>query len=283
MRYGIANANGRPPASVVDQIVRQARDCGISLIDTAHAYGDSEAVLGRILDGDANIRIVTKAPPIGNAAIRPSDIESAKAAFAGSLARLRRAKVYGLLAHDADDLLKTGGERLWAGMKAAKADGEVEKIGVSVYSPEQLDELLTRFPAIELVQLPLSIYDQRFVRSGHLGELRRRHIEVHARSAFLQGLLLMAPDQLPAQFDAIRCHQTELHSLLRMRGLSPLAGALSACLNNPNVDLVVVGCETPRQLQEIIAAADETKACDFEQFAIDNESLINPARWAHHH
>jgi aryl-alcohol dehydrogenase-like predicted oxidoreductase len=279
MRYGIANSDGRPACSVVDQIVRKARDSAISVIDTAYAYGDSETVLGRILSRDRNVRIVTKTPRIWNEQISPVDIESVNAAFDASLKRLCRSKVYGLLIHNADDLLKSGGDRLWNWLESAKADGRAEKIGVSVNSPEQLDRLLSCYRGIELVQLPLNIYDQRFARSGLLGFLRLEHIEAHARSAFLQGLLLMAPERLPDQFSAIRQHQADLHQWLRTRGFSPLAGALSAAISNPNVDVVVVGCESLRQLQEIITAASDARACDLDRFAIADENIINPSRW----
>src|SRR5579862_7763202 len=105
MRYGIANANGRPADSVVDQIVHKAGEIGISLIDTAYAYGDSEAVLGRVLGRDRNIRIVTKTRPIAGDVVSRPALEAVQVAFQASLKRLRRRKVYALLVHDANDLL----------------------------------------------------------------------------------------------------------------------------------------------------------------------------------
>lgn len=281
MRYGIANRDGQPSRDAVSRIVGRARACGISLIDTAYVYGDSESILGRVLTEDgSDVRVVTKTQPTQNNVISEPDVEAVKVAFQSSLARLNRACVYGLLVHHAGDLLKSGGELLWAWMRSAKADGKAEKLGVSVYSPEQLSELLVRYQEIELVQLPLNIYDQRFVRSGLLARLKQKDIEVHARSAFLQGVLLMAPERLPDQFDAIRSHQAALHEWLRERGLSPLAGALSICVGNPQVDLVVVGCDSVQQLDDILVAANSACPNGCDQFAIGDGRIINPSLWA---
>ena len=280
MRYGIANRDGQPSCAAVNLIVRRARECGISLVDTAYAYGSSESVLGSVLiESGGDIRIVTKTQPTHNDVIAQRDIESLKVAFQASLTRLNRSHVYSLLVHHAGDLLKRGGDLLWAWMQSTKADGKAEKIGVSVYSPEQLNELLDRYQDIELVQLPLNIYDQRFARSGLLQRLKQKNIEVHARSAFLQGLLLMAPELLPDQFDAIRSHQAALHEWLRERGLSPLAGALSVCIGNPQVDLVVVGCDSVQQLDDIIVAASGACPSGCDQFAIGDERIIDPSLW----
>jgi len=279
MHYGIANSIGQPSYSVVDQILRKANEAGISLIDTAQAYGDSEAMLGRALSKDAGIRVVTKTRPIRTSAIEKVDIEDTNDRFHASLERLNRRKVYGLLVHDANNLLSIGGELLWDWMETAKADGKAEKIGVSVYSPDQLRKVLTRYPGIELVQLPFNIYDQRFVHSGLLDILKTRQIEIHSRSAFLQGLLLMEPERLPAQFDVIRGRQADLHERLREQGLSPLAGALAICLDDPRIDIVVVGCDSVRQLEEIIAAAESHCPCSLGRFAILDESIINPSLW----
>ena len=278
MPYGIANSSGQPSCAVVAQIVGKAKELGISLIDTAAAYGDSESVLGAVIGADAAIRIVTKTRPIGSATIDQADVESVDRSFAASLTHLKRRTVYGLLVHEAGDLLASGGERLWDWLETVKSAGRAAKIGVSVYSPNQLQQLLRRYPDIEIVQLPFNVYDQRFARSGLLDALRAQRVEVHARSVFLQGLLLIPPDRLPAQFERLRDRHAELHDLLRRSGLSPLAGALSICMRDPRLDAVVVGCESPRQLAEIAAALDGD--CDLGDFAMTDETVVDPRLWA---
>jgi aryl-alcohol dehydrogenase-like predicted oxidoreductase len=128
--------------------------------------------------------------------------------------------------------------------------------------------------------LPFNIYDQRFAHSGLLDHLKALHIEIHSRSPFLQGLLLMSPEHLPAQFSTMKWRQAELHERLRGQGFSPLAGALAVCVNDPRIDFVVVGCDSVQQLDEIIAAAENRRPQDLEQFAIVDEVITNPSLWA---
>lgn len=280
MRYGIANQDGQPSYAAVDAICRQARELGISLVDTAQAYGDSEAVLGRALGSQTSIRVVTKARPIRRGRIEASDLDAISASFDLSLRHLRRDGVYGLLIHEPRDLLAGGGDRLWRWLETVQDAGKTDKIGVSVYSPDQLEQILARYPGVQIVQLPFNIYDRRFARSGMLDDLRRLGIEVHARSAFLQGLLLMAPDNLPDRFKSIRDHQSKLHGHLRELGLSPLAGALAACTAEARIDHVVVGCDNPRQLAQIAHVVDEVCPAGLSEFAIDDEAIVNPSLWA---
>ena len=164
-------------------------------------------------------------------------------------------------------------------MKSVKAAGKADKIGVSVYSPHELRLVLQRFPDIELVQLPFNIYDQRFARSGLLDLLQARHIEVHARSAFLQGLLLMEPERLPERFNSIRQHQARMHAWVRQHGLTPLAAALAVCVNDSRIAFVVVGCDSVAQIEEILAAADCSVPPGLDRFAITDEHVIDPSTW----
>ena len=281
MPYGIANQTGLPLTAEICEILRAAGRAGVSMIDTAHAYGDAEAVLGRCLDSGKDFNIVTKLPPLHAEIVTSQNIERQADALRSSLLRLGRERVYGLLAHEANDLLAPGGDRLWVWLQSLREEGKVEKIGVSVYSPEQLRQVLHRCETLDIIQLPFSFYDQRFAQSGLLDLLKEKQVEVHSRSVFLQGLLLMAPEHLPERFASIRQHQAALHAWLRDRGLDPVTGALAICLQDPRIDFVVVGCETVRQFDEIAeAATNRPDLVGVNQFAISDETTINPSKWA---
>jgi aryl-alcohol dehydrogenase-like predicted oxidoreductase len=265
--------------SIVREILRRAESAGIRIIDTAHAYGEAETVLGATLAGDWQFKIVSKIAPLRREVVTQDDIVKANASLQITLDRLGRRDLYALLVHDAGDLLAFGGDRLWSWLQSLKSGRIVDKIGVSVYSPGQLADVMDRFD-IEIVQLPYNIYDRRFDRAGLLDRLRAAGIEVHSRSAFLQGLLLMVPDQMPRQFDGIRIHQGQLHDAMARTGLTPLAGSLSLCLNDPRIDSVVVGCESLEQLNEILEAATQPNAClDLQAFELHDEKILDPSRW----
>lgn len=282
MSYGIANRSGQPGAVEVREMLRLAREHGVTLLDTAHAYGDAENVLGEQAVTAQGFRIVTKTRPIRSREVTEQDVADVTAAFSGSLERLQCAGTYGLLVHNADTLLAPGGERLWAALQANKSQGWVEKIGVSVYRPEQLEAILERY-SIDLVQLPFNIYDQRFRRSGLMQRLQHERIEVHARSAFLQGILLSEPDRLPAHFAGVREHHAALWAQYEASGLSPVQAALGFCLACPDIDKVIVGCERLEQWEAILQAAtvavSQENLQNLGRFAIHDEAVINPSRW----
>ncbi len=278
--YGVSNSTGKTPEVEVGHILRLAADKGIRVLDTAAGYGESEEVLGRCLPAQHEFAIVTKSVVLFADEGGDRCIERMCAGFRQSLSRLRQSRTYGLLLHRAEDLLSVQGPRLMAALQEFKQQGLVSKVGVSVYEPGQTSRILDRYP-IDLVQLPLNLYDQRFLHTGVADRMKELGIEVHARSAFLQGLLLMNPDRLPAGFDSIRGHHERLCREIAAAGLTPLEASLRFCLAESRIDKVIVGCETPAQLSEILRVACDAGdgLLDPEQFAVEDEAIVNPARW----
>lgn len=279
--YGVSNTSGRTPEAEVGHILRLAADNGIRMLDTAAGYGESEAVLGRILPAWHSFAVVTKTPAMRAGEGGEDYVERVRRTFHQSLARMGQEKVYGLLVHHADDLLSGHGETLMQALLEFRRQGAVEKVGVSVYNASQIDAVLARYP-IELVQLPVSVLDQRLIASGHLAKLRRAGIEVHARSVFLQGLLLMPPEAMPGHFEAIRDHLAGYRACLESLGLSPLQAALGYVLGLPEVDHVILGVNTAVQLQEILAVRmTQVDAEAMARFALSDPAMLDPSRWHH--
>jgi aryl-alcohol dehydrogenase-like predicted oxidoreductase len=277
MDYGIANRAGRPADTEVSRILARAQAVGIDLLDTAAAYGEAETVIGRLPQAK-DFTIVTKTLP-WRGETGPERLAAVAAGIDASLQRLQRETVQGLLVHHADELLSPHGDALWSLLEDAKAAGKADRIGVSVYEPAQLACLLDRF-GIEMVQLPFNLYDQRFLRSGMLAKLKAANIEVHVRSAFLQGVLLMQPSELPAYLSPLCEHHTRCAGLIGGANITPLQAALGFCLQDDETGRVIVGCETLAQFDGIIEAGRAPfLAFDTAAFAVDDEALIDPRRW----
>ncbi|MBE3023625.1 aldo/keto reductase [Janthinobacterium sp. GW458P] len=280
--YGIANAAGKVCQLEVAAILAAAAELKLKLIDTAALYGDSEAVLGRTMAADTSFDIVTKTPQFSGAVLGAVDAQQLEESLHVSLLKLQRTAVYGLLIHRVDDLLLPGGEVLMERMVQLKARGLVRKIGVSVYTGQQIDAVLARFP-IDLIQLPINVLDQRLLHAGHLRKLKQAGVEIHARSVFLQGLLLMEPCDLPAHFDGVREHLATYHRCIAAQGLTPLQAALGFVTGLEEIDQVVCGVNSSVQLQEICMAAGYMAAggehVGYEAFAISDERIVNPALW----
>lgn len=280
MSYGIANLSGQPEETEIRSMLLHARQTGVTILDTAYIYGEAEKILGEQNACSLGFEIVTKTMPIQGSMISGKDVESVSSGFMDSLERLKSESVYGLLIHTANNLLDPGGNLLWEKLQELKAKKRVSKVGVSVYHPQQLEEILSRYE-IDLAQLPCNIYDQRFIRSGLLQRLKQEGIEIHGRSVFLQGLLLIKPDDLPEQFGAIRNHQTRFHNDLRDSELTPLEGSLGFCLNQRNIDRIIVGCETVGQLMQILSIARKSHGSppNSQSYAINDERVVDPSKW----
>lgn len=279
LKYGVANRGAKVGIAEVASILDVAAEAGVSLLDTAYSYGDAEDVIGRLSDRSAPFTVVTKTKPALPGDIGAAHVDDVARAIDESLRRLSGWAVAAILVHDCDSLFRRGGERLWRYLADQKAVGRVAGIGVSVYAPDQARRAVAAYGP-DLIQLPLNIYDQRFITSGTLAFLKQRGVEIHTRSAFLQGLMLMAPTEMPPHFDTVRAHHAALHAALAEAKTSPLSAALRFCLAQPEVDRVIVGCESAGQLREILAASAETGPLPpTTAFAIEDEKIINPSLW----
>jgi len=278
VNYGISNKAGKTSQAEVGAILAAARSNGVSVIDTASLYGDSEAVLGQSLPAGSGFRIVTKTPQFSGQTLDGADAQQLEDTLRSSLAKLGAASVYGLLIHRADDLLP-GGDLLVERLLRLKQAGLVSKVGVSVYSGRQIDLVLERFP-MDLIQLPINVLDQRLLQSGHLQKLKNAGVEIHARSAFLQGLLLMELQEIPGYFDSVRGRLESYHRYIKEHGLTPLQAALGFVSGIPEIDQVVCGVNDARQLREICEAAQaKVDFREFADFATSDEAIVNPALW----
>lgn len=278
--YGLSNTTGQPTAEEVEAILGLAAASGIDVLDTAADYGTAEQVLGEVLQGGGPFRIVTKTPTFKKDRIEPADAADLRDAFSRSLERLRRDRVDAILVHYGADLLAPGGERLYEAVQSLKSDGLVAKTGVSVYSGAEVDAILERFP-VDIVQAPINAFDQRLVAGGRLDALDAAGVEVHVRSAFLQGLLLMPPEDVPPYFDPIRAHIEAYHATLDTNGLSPVEGALAYVRGLRAADVILVGVVDQAQLAANVAAFQRAAdaAMDFSPFALTCDDMVNPSRW----
>jgi aryl-alcohol dehydrogenase-like predicted oxidoreductase len=274
--YGVSNPGGTVSAAAVSVILTEAPALGVEVLDTAPLYGASEEVLGAHDLGP--FRVVTKTPRFGGSEIGPDQVREVVRAFRQSLQRLRRPAVYGLIVHLAEDLLCPGGEHIMAAMAELKGEGLVSRIGCSVYDGKEIDALLDRYD-FDLIQLPVNVLDQRLVRGGHLRRLKDRGVEVHARSVFLQGLLLMEPESVPAWFEPVKPLLRRWRDAVESGGSDPVRAALAFVRDLPGIDVAVIGVNDPEQFRR--CARDFTLAPSFDAggLACDDPRFVNPALW----
>lgn len=272
--YGIANQAGQITRATAKTMLQFAAAKGIDTLDTAIAYGESESCLGEA--GNQGFKLVTKLPAVPDG---HSDINGwVREQIIASLSRLGVHAVHGLLLHRPDQLLRAGGKVLFQALQDLKEAGLVQKIGVSIYAPSELDVLIPRY-RFDLVQAPFNLVDRRLHTSGWLQRLKDDGVEIHTRSAFLQGLLLMPRLAIPSKFDLWKDLWDKWHNWLACHSVSAVQACLTYPLSFPEVDRVVVGADSVSQLEQIIGAAHGVAPDDLPDLRCDDENLINPAHW----
>lgn len=282
LNYGISNPCGKTPLEEVRQILELAHRHHILTLDTAALYGESEAVLGLALPTQHSFEIVTKTPCFKQSKITKEDADELEKTFQRSLQHLRQICVSGLLIHSVEDLFTEGGEILWERMQRLKQQGKVRKIGVSVYTEAQIERVLNRFD-IDIIQVPINLWDQRLVTSGCLQTLHQSAVEVHARSVFLQGLLLMRSQELPRYFQPIRPHFDHYQTCLSQQSLSPIVACLQFVKQLPEVSRILCGVNHPGHFVEILKAFYEMPELPpdfFSSFAIADPAFLDPSQWS---
>ena len=274
MNYGLANSSGQVSLDNAEEILFKARSAGIDTLDTAIAYGDSEQVLGELdLNG---FQVVTKLPEVPVVDEVHNWINEQ---FSGSLSRLKSSRVHALMLHRPTQLMSRIGQDIWDTLIAFKSDGMIEKIGVSIYSPDEINQIVDRFP-IDLVQVPVNIFDRSFENSGWAEKTQQQNIEIHARSIFLQGLLLMPAAQRPKKFERWQELFHKWDQWLVAESMSPLQACLRYVESLNFVDKMIVGVDSLKQLEQILEAADGVSIEGPAFHATQEKLLINPSRWS---
>ena len=280
MPYGATNETGIPDLRAVAEILDIARNGNVDLIDTAACYGDAERFLGDLLPDEWNPRLVTKTKPLGYRSLTQSALAGVRDEALRSIDRLGRRPLYGLLVHHGSDILKRNGDLLISMLQRLKEEGSVEKIGVSVYGAQELDAILTRFVP-DIVQLPYNLCDQRLHDSGHLKELYQSGVEIHARSIFLQGILLTTPERLPAYFAPLRMVVKHLAEHYGTPPTMRAAVCLKGVMMTPEIDTGIVGVAEPEQLRMILEAIQQADGIflDRQQYRVDHNAMLDPSMW----
>jgi len=281
MPYGIANRTGQPSIETAREIVLTAWINGICEFDTAQAYGQSENILGHIFEDlkiSDQVNITTKPHP----ELNHLDKECMKQALEESLGRLHAKKLHCIMLHG-EDLLDLWEKGLFEILESFVREGLVGHIGVSVYSPQRALQAI-RTKGIQIVQLPANILDRRFEKAG-VFELAVEHgKEIYVRSVFLQGLLLMKPEDLPTQMTTAKPVLEELWSIAAQNKVTVRCLALGYIKATKPKAKIVIGVEQVSQLHEIIndlkieLQPDTLREITKEFHNID-ENIINPVLW----
>ena len=273
--YGVGNTSGQVTPRVLKAILDLASRNKIKTLDTAILYGESESLLGDY--GVNNWDVITKIPTI------PSNIKCAKEWVIGqvdaSLKRLNVSKVYGVMLHDSEQIFGYQGKAIFEALNFLKTNNICEKIGLSIYDIDKSEKYVSSYD-VDLVQAPLNIFDRRLVDPAVLHVFKSRDIEIHARSIFLQGLLLIKRDAITDGFSHSKQLLNEWHSWLDEEDIDPVEACLKFVLQYKEIDKIVLGVQDVGQLHDIMSAATKKGFLQLPRWKSKVHSqLINPSLW----
>ena len=271
LNYGINNNFGKLDSNSIIDILKLANQNKIDALDTASSYGDSENIIG--LYSNFNFKIVSKFSKIKNLSELDKQLTS-------SLSNLRIQKLYAYLSHNPNEIIQD--PKIWDSLLFLKSSGRVSKIGYSLYTEEELDNLLKLDIIPDLIQIPFSLLDRKF--ESYLPELKSKNIEIHSRSVFLQGLYFINFDKLPRKLESLKPALSELNNICNIYGINMNQLALQYVNINKFIDKILIGVDSTNQLQKNIDSIKDNIITveiinHVNSVNTNFQELLNPSNW----
>ena len=277
--YGITNKIGKISIEEARSILIEARKYGINRIDTAQAYGDSEQVISMAINDPKNYLISSKLDLRYQNKTKMELYTALEDSLFNSLDNLKLASLDCLLIHRSSDLLNEDSHLLIDWLLETKNRGLIKRIGVSVYNDDNIYKL--PLEKIDLVQIPISVFDQRSIKSGLVTYLATKGIEVQARSIFLQGLILTPTKELPNWVSRtdLKKHKYFWINLIKSE-INPLDYCLDFFKESKDIGSITFGLQTLKQLKEIVKSWTSKRKYAISNLDISfSDQFLDPRQW----
>lgn len=268
--YGITNEVGRLTDDTVREIMDAAVEGGIHVFDTSPAYGDAQRRLGALAPSSPPPEYVSKFALEGE----PTE----DLLYGGTLAQLGVGHLHGVMFHRVGDLRSEYATRAWDILRRARAEGIVARIGASVYDADDLEAAMAVLPGLDILQIPGSVVDRRLLDHPGVRRLHAEGAQIHVRSAYLQGLLLLAPERIPEHLGRLRPAVADLRARAARLGLGVPALVLGYLKYHPSVDAVVVGALSAVELRDTTRAWAAARGDDIPDYRVPRE-VVDPRTW----
>ena len=256
----------------IKSILRFAKINGINLIDTASNYGKSEEVLGK--NNLKGFDIISKLPKVEKKINTKKFIEYC---LNKTFYKTKRKKIYGYLIHNPNDLFSNRKKPILKILNSLKKQKKIKKIGVSVYEVDQLKKILKIFKP-DIVQLPINLLNQSFLKNDFLKKIKKSGIEIHARSIFLQGALIKYPNTNLGK--NIMKKMKKVDKLCKKKKIGKICLLLNFVNSIQEIDKIVIGVDNTKQLKQIIKCNENPYFIkDYESLSTNDKNIIDLRLW----
>lgn len=273
LNYGINNSTGKPAKAEIFDILNYATEHGIQELDCAQAYGDAQMIIGDFLkQSNVQFRLNSKFHTQG--ATLAEQVKQ-------TLNDLQTTQINAYFFHDFEDLYRDK-EKTIRSLLALKDAGSIAKIGVSVYSNEQV-EYCANIEAIDVIQTPFNLLDNTNKRQESFKLVKDSYKELQVRSVFLQGLFAKETTTFPRKLMPLIPFIERIYEGCRYFNIPVMTMALAYAVQMPMVDKVLIGVETKEQLKQNLEAGntilDEAVINFINQINVEDEALLYPYNW----
>lgn len=277
INYGINNHQGKPSDSSIKSILDKAYTSGVSLLDTAEAYGDAQERIGLYHNKyGSKFKIITKFSP--SVKKFPHNISER---VLNDIKILNIDSLYSYMFHSFNDF-NDYFNKFEKDLYQLKEKGLIQKLGVSLYTNEEIEKVL-EFDNIDLIQIPYNLLDNSNKRSEILIKVKQKGVEVHTRSAFLQGLFFKPLSELKGNLILAKPYLSEIKKIITKNNISIGELAINYCVGNKNIDNVIIGVDSVEQLNinlNWIKLSINEKLIDLiDKINVKEEKLLNPSKW----
>lgn len=275
LRYGINNSSPKPTNIEVFEILHIAREAGISILDTADAYGNATELIGRLHHiSEKSFNIITKFKEV-------NDEINFTSWMLYTLEKLKVQKLYACMYHSINDYLYK--PHLIKELIAFYNEGVIEKIGISIYTNEQFEKVIND-PSVHLVQLPFNLLDNDNIRGSLIKKAKEEGKTIHVRSVFLQGLFFINLANLPTKLKPLGKYLNLLNTLCKDLDITIQALALGYVCQNQLIDGVIIGVDNAAQLQSNLAVLSsnlpQSAIEEVNKIIVSAPELLNPVNWS---
>ena len=272
--YGINKGKGYNQKEIKN-IFNLLKKNKIKYIDTAINYKNVEKKIGKF---NLNFfKIYTKIPKI------PANIKNIDLWIHNkimlSLKKTKKIFFEGVFLHSPEQLLTNKKNQIFNSLKTLKKEKKIKKIGISIYDLNILKRIIKEFK-IDIIQIPYNLFDRGPEKKKLLKLIKKNKIEIHARSIFLQGILLMDPSKLPRRFKKWKNKFIQLENWCKKNKISKIQTCLNAVLEDKIFDKVLISVENEKQFFQLLNAISKKNKKKYpENLQTNEKNLIDPRLW----
>lgn len=279
INYGVNNKVGKPKKETAFKLLDYAYNNGISCLDTASAYGNSEEIIGTYIKKTGNKFLLCTKLPLN---IKVCNIEKY---FNECIDKLCIDKLHIYYLHRFEQCKD---EKIINELIKIKKEKRIKYVGVSIYEPSELEYILTYlYDEVDVVQLPFNLFDNvRWKENDLLERTIKKGIKILARSVYLQGLFFSSQNLDKSIASNLYKQIQQITDLAQSLGYSVAEFAIAYIKSQTFISDYLVGCETLQQLIDniVINGKDLVLDCVIQDEILKicetiNQDLIDPRKW----